>query len=93
MQGWLRLELQQFLPGSIKDLYATQLFADAKIEGAQTGNLVIVVRENPVINRIILEGNKRLKDDKITPEIKLSPRQIFTRFLRRAYRARKSILL
>src|SRR4029079_4733613 len=31
------------------------------------------------INRIILEGNKRLKDDKITPEIKLAPRQIFTR--------------
>ena len=24
------------------------------------------MRENPVINRIILEGNKRLKDDKIT---------------------------
>jgi outer membrane protein insertion porin family len=29
-------------------------------------------RENPVINRIILEGNKRLKDDKILPEIKLA---------------------
>ncbi|HEV2593615.1 MAG TPA: outer membrane protein assembly factor BamA [Sphingomicrobium sp.] len=72
------------LDQALKDLYATQLFADAKIEGAQTGNLVIVVRENPVINRIILEGNKRLKDDKITPEIKLSPRQIFTRSAVRA---------
>ena len=49
------------------------------INGAETGNLVITVRENPVINRIILEGNKRLKDDKILPEIKLAPRQIFTR--------------
>ena len=37
------------------------------ITGADTGNLVIQVRENPVINRIILEGNKRIKDDKITP--------------------------
>jgi outer membrane protein insertion porin family len=37
------------------------------------------VRENPVINRIVLEGNKRLKNDKILPEIKLAPRQIFTR--------------
>jgi len=45
---------------------------------------VINVRENPVINRIILEGNKRLKDDKITPEIKLAPRQIFTRAAVRA---------
>ena len=54
------------------------------ISGGDTGNLVIAVRENPVINRIILEGNKRLKDDKITPEIKLAPRQIFTRSAARA---------
>ena len=67
------------LDQALKDLYATQLFADVTISGAETGNLVINVRENPVINRIILEGNKRLKDDKITPEIKLAPRQIFTR--------------
>jgi outer membrane protein insertion porin family len=67
------------LDQALKDLYATQLFADVTISGADTGNLVIAVRENPVINRIILEGNKRLKDDKITPEIKLAPRQIFTR--------------
>ena len=45
---------------------------------------MINIRENPVINRIILEGNKRLKDDKITPEIKLAPRQIFTRSAVRA---------
>jgi outer membrane protein insertion porin family len=37
-----------------------------------------------VINRIILEGNKKLKDDKITPEIKEAPRQIFTRTAARA---------
>jgi len=67
------------LDQAIKDLYATQLFADATISGTETGNLVINVRENPVINRIALEGNKRLKSDKIMPEIKLAPRQIFTR--------------
>jgi len=67
------------LDQALKDLYATQLFADVTITGAATGDLVIQVRENPVINRIILEGNKRLKDDKILPEIKLAPRQIFTR--------------
>ncbi len=55
------------LDQALKDLYATQLFADVTITGAETGDLVITVRENPVINRIILEGNKRLKDDKITP--------------------------
>jgi outer membrane protein insertion porin family len=72
------------LDQALKDLYATQLFADVTISGAETGDLVINVRENPVINRIILEGNKRLKDDKITPEIKLAPRQIFTRSAVRA---------
>jgi len=72
------------LDQALKDLYATQLFADVTINGGDTGDLVIQVRENPVINRIILEGNKRLKDDKITPEIKLAPRQIFTRSAARA---------
>jgi len=69
----------EVLDAALKDLYATELFADVVITGAETGNLVITVRENPVINRIVLEGNKRIKDDKITPEIKLAPRQIFTR--------------
>ncbi|MEO7276478.1 MAG: outer membrane protein assembly factor BamA [Sphingomicrobium sp.] len=67
------------LDQALKTLYSTQLFADVTISGADTGNIVIAVRENPVINRIILEGNKKLKEDKILPEIKLAPRQIFTR--------------
>ena len=67
------------LDQALKDLYATELFADVVITGAETGNLVITIRENPVINRIVLEGNKRIKNDKILPEIKLAPRQIFTR--------------
>jgi outer membrane protein insertion porin family len=67
------------LDTALKDLYATELFADVVITGADTGNLVITVRENPVINRIILEGNRRIKEEKIMPEIRLAPRQIFTR--------------
>ncbi len=67
------------LDTALKSLYATELFADVQFLGADTGALVIQVRENPVINRIVLEGNKRIKDDKIQPEIRLAPRQIFTR--------------
>src|SRR3546814_3481949 len=52
------------------------------------GNLTIEIKENPVINRIVLEGNERLKDEKIQPEIKLAPRQIFTRSKVRADVAR-----
>lgn len=76
------------LDQALRDLLATELFADVQIAGADTGNLVIQVRENPVINRIVLEGNRRVKDDKITPEIRLAPRQIFTRSRARADVAR-----
>ncbi len=72
---------------ALKDLYATELFADIQIRN-EDGNVVIQVKENPVINRIIYEGNKRLKEEKITPEIKLAPRQIFTRSKVRADVAR-----
>jgi outer membrane protein insertion porin family len=79
-QTYTRTTLDQ----ALKDLYATDLFESAEISGTETGDLVIAVRENPVINRVILEGNKRLKEDKILPEIKLAPRQIFTRSAVRA---------
>ena len=79
---------QERLDQALRDLYATELFSDVIIAGADTGNLVIQVRENPVINRIVIEGNRRLKTDKITPEIRLAPRQIFTRSRARADVAR-----
>lgn len=69
----------EILDQAIRDLYASNLFADVSIAGAETGEIAIRIRENPIINRVILEGNKTLKSDKITKEIKLAPRQIFTR--------------
>jgi outer membrane protein insertion porin family len=76
------------LDQALKDLYASELFAEVTIAGADTGNIVLQVRENPVINRIVLEGNKRIKEEKIRPEIRLAPRQIFTRTKARADVAR-----
>lgn len=75
------------LDEALRDLIETELFADVQIRDDR-GNLTIEIRENPVINRIILEGNKRLKEDKIRPEIKLAARQIFTRSKVRADVAR-----
>ena len=72
---------------ALKDLFATELFADVAIRN-NNGAVVIEVRENPVVNRIILEGNKRIKNDKIEPEIKLAPRQIYSRSKVRADVAR-----
>jgi outer membrane protein insertion porin family len=83
-QAYTRESLDQ----ALRDLYETELFADVQISGAETGDIVIQVKENPVINRIVLEGNKRLKEEKIRPEIKLAPRQIYTRSKVRADVAR-----
>ncbi|HEX7858571.1 MAG TPA: outer membrane protein assembly factor BamA [Sphingobium sp.] len=78
---------QETLDAALKDLFGTELFADVKIRD-DAGNLTIEVVENPVINRIVLEGNKRIKDEKILPEIKMAPRQIYTRSKVRADVAR-----
>jgi outer membrane protein insertion porin family len=69
---------------ALKALFATELFADVEIRDDGDGNLTIDVRENPVINRVIIEGAKRVKEDKIREEIKVEPRQIFTRSRARA---------
>ena len=82
-QGYTQTAADQ----ALKDLFATELFADAQIRN-DGGNVVVQVKENPVVNRIVLEGNKRIKEDKILPEIKVSPRQIFTRSKVRADVAR-----
>lgn len=76
------------LDQAIRDVLASELLADVTIEGVETGDIVLRIRENPVINRVILEGNKRLKNDKIVKEIKLAPRQMFTRTAVRADVAR-----
>jgi outer membrane protein insertion porin family len=62
---------------SLKALFATGLFADAKFERSGD-DLVITVVENAVVNRVIIEGNKALKEDKIREEIQVEPRSVFT---------------
>ncbi|WP_206335833.1 outer membrane protein assembly factor BamA [Rhizorhabdus phycosphaerae] len=79
---------REALDEALKELYETELFADVQVRDDGQGNITLQVRENPVVNRIVLEGNKRLKSDKINPEIKLAPRQIFTRSKVRADVAR-----
>jgi outer membrane protein insertion porin family len=72
---------------AIRDLFGTELFSDAQIRD-ENGAITIIIRENPVINRIVFEGNKRVKEDKLGKELKLAPRQIFTRSKVRADIAR-----
>jgi len=63
---------------ALKALFRTDLFSDVKID-FQSGDLIITVEENPIINRVIFEGNKGLKEDKLRDEVSVRPRGIFTR--------------
>ncbi|TVQ33937.1 MAG: outer membrane protein assembly factor BamA [Geminicoccaceae bacterium] len=66
------------LDASLRSLFATGLFEDVRLE--RDGNvLVVVVRENPFINRIAFEGNRRLGDDALASEIDLRSREVFSR--------------
>ena len=47
---------------SLKSLFATGLFADVTMR-RQGNALVVKVAENPIINRVAFEGNKRINDE------------------------------
>src|SRR5579871_2526880 len=62
----------------LKALIETGLFQDVKINRVG-GHLVVVVVENPVINRIAFEGNKKVKDEQLSSEIQSKPRGTLSR--------------
>ena len=62
----------------LKNLFATGLFADVKMK-QQGGVLLVDVVENPIINEIAFEGNKKLDDKELMSEISLRPRQVYTK--------------
>jgi outer membrane protein insertion porin family len=66
------------LEQSLQNLFATGLFDDVQIipEGDR---LIVRVVENPIINRIAFEGNRRLDDSVLEAEIQLRPRIVYTR--------------
>jgi outer membrane protein insertion porin family len=72
-----RLDAFQIDEG-VKALYATGLFQDVR-PTIQGGRLIITVIENPVINRIAFEGNKKVKDDQLKVEIQSKERGTLSR--------------
>jgi outer membrane protein insertion porin family len=69
---------EQVVDRSLKSLFATGLFADVKInwDGAV---LTINVVENPIINRVVFEGESKVSEKDLTKEVQLKPRMVFTR--------------
>jgi outer membrane protein insertion porin family len=62
----------------VKALISTGLFQDVH-SSIQGGRLVITVTENPVINRIAFEGNKKVKDEQLKSEIQSKERGTLSR--------------
>ena len=63
---------------SLKALVNTGLFENVDI--SQNGGVVTVsVTENAIINQVVFEGNKQVKDDTLTGEVQLKPRSVFSR--------------
>jgi outer membrane protein insertion porin family len=83
IRSYLQLkEGQQYDPAaadrSLKALFSTGLFSDVVID-MQGSTLVVRVTENPILNRVAFEGNKKIDDDKLRDEVQSKPRQVFTR--------------
>ncbi|HXP95977.1 MAG TPA: outer membrane protein assembly factor BamA [Telmatospirillum sp.] len=63
---------------SLKSLFATGLFADVTIR-REGDALVVRLVENPIINRLAFEGNKRVKTDQLQTEVQMKIRGVYTR--------------
>ncbi len=73
------------LDRSLKTLYATGLFQDVRLT-REGDTLVVHVVENPIVNRVAFEGNHKLTDDQLRPEMQLRARAVFTPALAEADR-------
>ncbi|HEY2227026.1 MAG TPA: outer membrane protein assembly factor BamA [Xanthobacteraceae bacterium] len=68
----------QVIDDAYKALYATGLFQDVRISQSG-GRIVVTLVENPVINRIAFEGNKKVKEDQLKLEIQSKERGTLSR--------------
>ncbi len=65
------------LDRSLRTLFATGLFRDVAV--ARDGDRIrVTVDENPIVNRVAFEGNSKVSDDVLTPEVTLRARAVFT---------------
>ncbi len=68
------------IDAALKTLARTELFSDERIElDPKTGDLMVRVIENPIINQVVFEGNSALSTDKLKDEVSIHPRSIFTK--------------
>jgi outer membrane protein insertion porin family len=65
------------LDRSLRALFATGLFRDVEIR-TEGSRVIVRVVENPVVNRVGFEGNRRVTSDALRDAVQLRPRSVFT---------------
>ncbi len=64
----------------VKDLYATGLFSDVRVERGG-GGVVIAVTENRPVNRVFFEGASKVKPEQLTTELSTKTRGSYSQTL------------
>ncbi|MEQ1944316.1 outer membrane protein assembly factor BamA [Mesorhizobium sp. VNQ89] len=62
---------------SVKALFSTGLFSDVSVNQVG-GTLVVQVSEYQVVNQVLFQGNKKIKDAQLTLTVQLKPRATFS---------------
>jgi outer membrane protein insertion porin family len=57
---------------SVKRLYATGFFSDVQIS-VSGGTLIVTVAENQLVNQVVFNGNRKIKDDKLVGIVQTQP--------------------
>ena len=57
---------------SVKRLYSTGYFSDVRI-GVSGSTLVVTVSENQLVNQVVFNGNRKIKDDKLAAAVQTQP--------------------
>ena len=68
---------QNQLDEALKNLYSTGLFSDIRMEKQKNGTLLVVVEENPVIDKRAFDGNKKLDDKILEAEVQSAPSSLY----------------
>ncbi len=68
---------QDQIDRSLRALFATGLFRDVTIR-TEGSRVVVQVVENPLINRVAFEGNRRISSEILRSVVQIQPRGVFT---------------
>jgi len=63
---------------TLKELYDTGLFSNVRLR-REDDRLFVEVTENPIVNRVVFEGNDEIDDKTLREQVELRPRVVFTR--------------